>query len=160
MIKFSASKQWYRQIASVEAEVEEMSAGASFLIKKDIQEEKLSLKETRLGEGFSTLLRMLRLEAGLSFEKLSKKINANIQELILLEKQVGYKASPRTLVALSELYKIPSKSFLKIGGALKNTDQKLDDEVIRFAAESESFDRLTKEEKILLQKIIKTLAEV
>ena len=160
MIKFSASKQWYHQIASIEAEVEEISAGATFLIKKDIQEETLNLNKIRLKEGFSALLRMLRLKAGLSFEKLSKKIDTNIQELILLEKQAGYQANPRTLTALAKLYKIPPKNFLQIGGVLQNTDQKLDEEVIKFAAKSESFDKLTKEEKILLQKMIKTLVKV
>lgn len=162
MIKFTASEKWYRQVSSIESEVKEMSAGASFLVKKGSYEEKShlnNLKKLRRDEGFSTLLRMLRLQAGLTYEKLSKKIDTSIQELILLEKQVGYKASPRTLVALSGLYNIPSKNFLQIGGALANINRKLDEEVTKFAAESESFDKLTKEEKKLLQKIVKILGE-
>jgi len=159
MIKLSASKKWFLDAASKEESAENMSAGSSFLVSNKSQDvvELKDLSEIRRNEGFSNLLRMLRLNAGLSYEKLAKKINANIEELILIERQAGYRASPRTLVSLANFYKIPTSKLLQIGGAVKNIDEKLNDEVIRFAAESESFDKLTKEEKKLLQKIVKAI---
>ena len=111
------------------------------------------------GEGFSTFLRMLRLNANLRYEDLAQKINVNHDELRTLEKSIGYTAEPRTLVALANFFKIPTQEFLQIGAALQSIDAQIDKEVTRFAAESESFEQLTKKEKELLQRIVKILGE-
>ena len=160
MIKFRASDQWYQRAASQEDTVCFVSGGEQFFRESNFEDniESMDLDQIRKKEGFATLLRMLRLNAGFTYEELSSKIRVDVRELILLEKKVGYSPNPRTLVALSKFYKIPTDKLLKIGGAYQKVDKNLDDQVIRFAAESESFDKLTKEEKKLMDNIIKFLA--
>lgn len=161
MIKFTATDKWYKRAASEESGVFCMSAGDPNLFVDVVRprEEAECLNDFRRAEGFSTLLRMLRLDLNLTFEKLSKKTDIELEELVRLEKQAGYKASPRTLITLAHFYKIPNGKFLEMSGAVKAPRSKAAQEVTSFAAKSESFDKLTKEEKKLLQKIIKIIGK-
>lgn len=165
MIKFTASNKWYELAAKSETDILDISAGCSTLSTSQTSEREFSsfkeqdLPQLRRREGFSTLLRQLRLSKGLSVEALASKLDIDVQEIILLERQVGYKASPRSLVALADYYKIPTKIFLQIGGAIKNIDPDMEQEMIRYAAESESFEKLTSEEKKLLNRTVKIISQ-
>ena len=167
MIKFKANDEWYK-LASSQEKQSSFSSGGRFFFNSDkstkiAQEESPTRinnhQKTMIGEGFSTLLRMLRLNAKLRYEDLAKKINVNPDELRMLEKSIGHTAEPRTLVALAKFFKIPTQNFLQIGGVLKKINAQIEREITRFAAESESFDQLTKKEKELLQGIVKILGE-
>lgn len=160
MINFSATKKWYELAARSEADVVDISAGPSTLSISGVTvtEPMKNIKQIRKLEGFSTLLKMLRLNKGLSFEKLSFQINVHIEELILLEKQVGYKSSATTLLALARFYSLPEKLFLQIGDTTHVSNSKLDEEVIRFAAESESVEKLSPQEKHLLDRTIEIIS--
>ena len=160
MINFSATKKWYELAAQSEADVVDISAGPSTLSISNVTvtESMKNIKQIRKLEGFSTLLKMLRLNKGLSFEKLSFQINVNIEELILLEKQVGYKSSTTTLLALARFYSLPEKLLLQIGDATNVSNSKIDEEVIRFAAESESVEKLSPQEKYLLDRTIEIIS--
>lgn len=164
MIKFSATNKWYELAAESESGVPAISAGPSCVtISPSLASEvalKRDIREIRKLEGFSTLLKMLRLERKLTIEKLALKLDVDINELVLLERQVGYKATPRTLVALAEFYDIPKYVFLQLVGALKIQNDVIKEEMIRFAAESESFEKLSKEEKKLLNRIIEVISKV
>ena len=166
MIKFKASDQWYKLAASQESELAFSTNGRALFNKSKsrevIREESLvnkDHKKTMRREGFSNFLRMLRLNANLRYEELAKKISVNPDELRTLEKSIGHTAEPRTLVALANFFKIPTQKFLQIGGVLKDIDVCIEQEVTKFAAESESFEQLTQKEKELLQRIIKILGE-
>lgn len=162
MIKFEASDAWYRKAASQEEKVDSVMCGSEYLDSDDeFRPESLlhDVRKLRRGEGFATLLRMLRLERRYSYKVLAEKIQVKEEELILLEKQVGFVAHPRTLSKLASFYKIDSGKFLQMSGAFREIDARLDDEVVKFAAESESFDKLTKEEKRLLNRLIKFISK-
>lgn len=156
MIKFVATKKWYTDAAKSETDILDISAGPSTLSVSNTPNltSKDDLMQIRKLEGFATLLRMLRLNKGLSVEKLALEIKADVREIILLERQVGYKAKPKTLAALAMFYNIPKKPFLQISNTEKNIDSEMDHVVIRFVTESESFEKLTTQEKNLLNRTI------
>lgn len=160
MIKFKPSDKWYQDAVSKETQVNFVSGGKSFFSNDDENyfksDTQVNMASIRKSEAFSTLLRMLRLNMNLSFEELSEKVLVDVEELFLLERKLGHKANPRTLIRLSNFYKIDSKKFLQLGGVHK-IEESFEKEVARFAAKSESFDKLTREEKKLLQGIIRLL---
>lgn len=163
MIKFSASNEWYKLAAESETDILDIYTGpptlpASCTIENSTEEKK-DIKKIRKIEGFTKLLKMLRLKKGFSVEKLALKINADIEEIILFENQAGYKPSPRTLIALANFHKIPKNIFLQLSGALTTIENKeIENEITKFAAQSKSFETLTSEEKKLLNEIIKILS--
>lgn len=164
MIKFTATNKWYELAAESEAGVSHLSAGPSDLsisgllgndvvLKKDI-------REIRRLERFSILLKMLRLNSKLSVNDLASKLDLDVDEIIFLERQVGSRASPRTLVVLAKFYGIPAQVFLQLIGASKAKNDVIEEEMIRFAAESESFEKLTSREKKRLNRVVKVISHI
>lgn len=164
MIKFMATNKWYELAAESETNVSHISAGPSDLsisglLGKDVILKK-DIREIRRLEGFSTLLKMLRLKNKLSVNDLASKLDLDIDEVLLLERQVGYKASPRTLVTLANFYNIPTKVFLQLIGALKVKNDIIEEEMIQFAAKSEAFEKLNNDEKKLLNRVVKIISNI
>lgn len=164
MIKFKATNKWYELAAESEAGISHISAGPSDLsisglLGNDVILKK-NIREIRRLEGVSTLLKMLRLKNKLSVDDLASKLDLDVDEVVLLERQVGYKASPRTLVALAKFYDIPTQVFLQLIGASKVKNDVIEEEMIRFAAESEAFEKLTSEEKKLLNRVVKIISNI
>ena len=71
-----------------------------------------------------------------------------------MERNLGYKPSPLDIHNLSKLYKIPNKKLAVLAGAIKEMPPKLQVETSRFAAQSESFSKLTDEERRTLDEFI------
>jgi transcriptional regulator with XRE-family HTH domain len=110
-------------------------------------------KET-FKDAFCTFMKKLRLSEGVEIVKLSKKIDVNVEILEKLEHDVGFKPDPRTLLKLSQFYKIPMKAFVELVGAKINIEHELRNDLVGFALKSESLEQLTKEEKRLLKEFV------
>ena len=74
-----------------------------------------------------------------------------------MERNSGYRPSPRTLHKLSHFYKIPDRRLLVLAGAAKEVPERFRDEASRFAARSESFVTLTGDEKKALDEFMRFL---
>ena len=109
--------------------------------------------------GFSRFMHKLRINAGLSIAKLASKIDVEQEQLLFIEQKIGYKAPPRTLSNLAKYYNLPLQGLLQMSGVIRNVDKRLEESVVRFAAESDSFEKLTREEKKLLNSLIKIINE-
>lgn len=163
MLKFPSTPRWYQLAAQVEAQSSDISAGPSGLSESVLRGQDdanvKDLRQIRKLEGYAMLLRKLRVARGLTIEKLAKKIDVEAAELILLESRSGFKASPRTMSALADFYQLSLKKLLQLTGVSKDLDQETENAVIRFAADSESFERLSDEEKKILNQLVKVLSD-
>lgn len=163
MFRFPNKPKWYQMAAKVESEFSDLSAGPSGLsnhfLKNETSIDVKDIRQVRKLEGYAILLRKLRVSRSLTIEKLAAKINVDPGELILLESRAGFKASLRTISLLAEFYEIPLKKLLQLSGAAKDLDEETEDAVIRFAADSESFERLSRDEKKSLNHLVKILSD-
>lgn len=167
MFKLRATDRWYKESALKEADFE-ISAGPEIF--------PFSLPSNRGGGnvggatledphaesmkvGFRIFMRKLRLSAGLSLPELAKKIDVDLDQLLLIEQKVGYKPYPRTLSQLAKFYDVPLQALMQMAGSTKKIDKQIEENVVRFAAESESFEKLTDDERKALNTLVKVLRD-
>lgn len=106
---------------------------------------------------FQDLLQKLRRRKGLTIEKLAEKLDLDRGEVLAMERIPGYRPAPLTLYRLSQFYELPQKNLVALAGASHELPDELRVEASRFAAQSESFSNLTKEEKKILDGFIRVL---
>lgn len=173
MFKFNATSKWYQSAAKLEAD-HDISSGLPCLDlatpQKDrdiaqgvtdsaVRHDEQNYRSDFRQAGYSRFMHKLRINAGLSIKQLAKKLDVAPEQLLLIEQRIGYKAPPRTLSHLAKFYELPFPGFLQLAGAIKEIDKKIEEDVVRFAAESDSFEKLSKEEKRLLNDLVKVIRD-
>ena len=111
----------------------------------------------QLRQAFHLFVQMLRREKGFTVAELSTKTEIDKTEILAMERNPGYRPSPLTLHKLSKFYSLPEQKLLVLAGAVKDIPQAFSEQASRFAAQSESFAKLTKEEKKVLDEFVKVL---
>ena len=106
---------------------------------------------------FQEVIKGLRKEKMLSVDKFAQKSGIDRTDVIDMERNPDYKPSPFDLHNLSKFYKIPSSKLAVLAGAIKKMPPEMEVEASRFAAQSESFSKLTDEERRTLDEFVKFL---
>ena len=106
---------------------------------------------------FKTLVQNLRREKALTIDELAKRTGIDRGELLAMERIDGYRPAPLSLHRLAEYYKIPARRIAELAGAIRHVPASVKEVASRFAAKSESFSELTKEEKQLLDEFVGVL---
>ncbi len=104
---------------------------------------------------FLLFLRMLRRREGLSVDELAKRSGIEHAELVAIEWNNGYRPTPLTLHKLGEFYGLPQRRLAALAGAVR--DDAVSERASRFAAQSESFAKLTREERRVVDEFVKFL---
>ena len=90
-------------------------------------------------------------------DKFAEKSGIDRGDVISMERHPGYKPSPLVIHKLSKFYNIPQGKLAVLAGAIKELPPEMEAEASRFAAQSESFSRLTEEERKTLDDFVKFL---
>jgi transcriptional regulator with XRE-family HTH domain len=105
-------------------------------------------------EAFHRVMHMLRRSRGLTIGELAEKTGIDRTELVALERNAAYRPSPLTLHRLSRFFEVPDRMLAILAGAIHDVSDELRREAARFAAQSESFSKLTKEEQRVLDDFV------
>ena len=114
-------------------------------------------KAGKLRYAFQVAVNNLRRAKGLTTAQLAKRTGVDQDEIIAMERNAAYRPSPRALHKLSRFYDIPERRLAALAGAFRETPSDIVESASRFAAQSESFAKLTKEEKRVLDEFVKLL---
>ncbi len=106
---------------------------------------------------FQEVARGLRKQKGLGIDQFVKKSGIDRGDVIAMERNPGYKPSPLVIHRLSKFYDIPQKKLAFLAGAFKDLPPDIEAEASRFAAQSDSFAKLTEEERKTLDEFVKFL---
>lgn len=106
---------------------------------------------------FHMVVQNLRKSRGLSVDDLARQSGIDREEIIAMERNSAYKPSPLTLSLLSQFYKIPQRRLAALAGAIREVPADLREHASRFAAQSESFSSLSRDEKLLLDEFVTCL---
>jgi hypothetical protein len=71
-----------------------------------------------------------------------------------MEHPDDYRPSPLTLFKLSKFYGVSQRNLAILAGAISDASHEFREEISKFAAQSESFAKLTREEQQILDKFI------
>jgi len=116
-------------------------------------------KTVSMRHAFQTLIRLLRKNQGLNVEQLAKRLDVEPDLVIELEQNSSHRPTPRTLYKLSTYFKIPQNMLKVLAGATKEIPINFQVQASQFAAQSDSFDKLTEDEKKLLDNFVKFLRQ-
>ena len=108
---------------------------------------------------FREVVRGLRRKRGLTVKGLAGKLGLDENEIVAMERNNGYRPSPLTLNKLSKFYAIPQMRLATLAGAVRSIPDNMQEQASRFAAKSDSFSKLTSEEKQALDEFVKFLKE-
>jgi transcriptional regulator with XRE-family HTH domain len=108
-------------------------------------------------EAFHRVIQMLRRSRGLTVAGLAEKTGVDREELVALERNPGYRPSPLTLHRLATFFEVPSRMLAVLAGAIRDVPEGVRARAFAFAAQSESFSRLTKEEQRVLDEFVNFL---
>jgi len=106
---------------------------------------------------FQSVVNGLRRGKGLTVEELAKRLEIDPTEITAMERNAGYRPVPLTLHKLSQFYGIPDRRLAALAGAFRVVPSDIRESASRFAAQSESFAKLTAAEKKLLDQFVKFL---
>jgi transcriptional regulator with XRE-family HTH domain len=108
---------------------------------------------------FREVVRNLRRREQLSIEELANALDLETEEIAAMERHDHYRPSPLVLHKLSRFYKVSQVRLAALAGAVSEIPEDLREQASRFAAQSQSFAKLTKEEKQILDNFVKVLKE-
>ena len=111
-------------------------------------------EELEIREAFHRVVQMLRRSRGLTIDDLAEKTKIDRTELVALERNPAYRPSPLTLHRLSEFFEVPDRKLAVLAGAIREVPEDLREHAARFAAQSNSFSKLTKEEQRVLDEFV------
>jgi transcriptional regulator with XRE-family HTH domain len=106
---------------------------------------------------FREVIRGLRKEKELTVDQLAKKIEFPAEELAELERSSTYRPTPLALHKLSKFFEIPQRTLAALAGAIADIPLAFRQQASSFAAKSESFSKLTNEEKKILDEFVRFL---
>ena len=106
---------------------------------------------------FQEIIKKLRQSRGLTVRQLAQKLGLDPEEIIAMERNNGYRPSSSTLFKLSRFYEIPQIRLNALAGTTQQIPHDLKRQASKFAAHSESFSTLTREEKKYLDEFVKVL---
>jgi transcriptional regulator with XRE-family HTH domain len=108
-------------------------------------------------EAFHRVVQMLRRSRGLTIDGLAEATDIDRMELVALERNPAYRPSPLTLHRLSQFFGVPDRQLAVLAGAIREVPEALREQASRFAAQSDSFSKLTREEQRVLDEFVSFL---
>ncbi len=112
---------------------------------------------TQMRYVFQRVVSGLRKAKRLRIDQLAKKAGIDRDDAVALERDFDYKPTPLTLHKLSKFYGISQRKLAVLAGAIRDIPTDLQQEASSFAAKSESFSKLTNEEKQTLDEFVRFL---
>jgi transcriptional regulator with XRE-family HTH domain len=163
-MKMNLSKEWLSQRAALDDKAD-VSAGTLDLDRlpavhpSNVISMQTSAEAESPNPAFGRLINLWRRKKGFRIEVLADKARIDVSELIEIERNLNFVPEPRTVYQLAKTLDLPSERMLELSGNLLLRDASLGKEAVRFAARSESVEKLSKDEQMALEEFVKFLSE-
>lgn len=156
-MRIDISKEWCLRMAELEGDGE-IGAG---LVAVDpiVSGDSLEPMREETMIVFGRFIRLMRRNRGLSVEKLANDANVDVSELVGIEDTPFFKPERRTVYQLANFFKLPQGRLLELSGLATVQDNRLVQEAVRFAAQSDPTVALTPEERRALEAFVAVLSE-
>lgn len=157
-MKLNRSKDWWISRAQREGD---FTIGAGVL-SLDAKPEAANLpnpievEETRIA--FGRFVSLMRRRSGLTIEQLAAAAQLDASEILVIENGAYSTPEPRTVFQLAHTFKVSQKRLMQLAGLSAAKDAVVRQEAVRFAARSESVQKLTAEENAALETFVAILS--
>lgn len=163
-MKMNLTKEWFRQRAALDDRAD-VSAGMLDLNRlaaarpPNVESMQGAAEAESPNPAFGRLINLWRRKKGLRIDVLAEKARIDVGELIEIERNLNFVPEPRTVYQLAKTLDLPGERMLELSGNLIVRDSSLGQEAVRFAARSESVEKLSKDEQRALEEFVKFLSE-
>lgn len=163
-MKLNLSKEWLRRRASLDDRAD-VSAGTLDLNRlpasrpSNVVSMQAAAESESPNPAFGLLINLWRRKKGLRIDALAEAARIDVAELIEIERNLNYVPEPRTVYQLAKTLQLPSERMLELSGNLVVRDSSVEQQAVRFAARSESVEKLSKDEQRALEEFVKFLSE-
>ena len=106
---------------------------------------------------FGKLVNHLRRKENWSIEDLANHAKVDAMELLLIEKEARHQAEPHTVFQLAHVFNLNSKAMQQLAGLVVVRNQQVVAEAVRFAASSDSIEKLSAEQTRSVEQFVATL---
>lgn len=159
MMKLERSKEWWVKRAHREGNA---TVGAGLLAFDPTPEERpvdvgVGGEENRIA--FGKFVNLMRRRKGYSMEQLAEKADLEASELLVIEDNLQYIPTLRTVYKLAQTFSVSQQRLMQLAGLAAANDAGLRKEAVRFAARSESTQKLTSEENAALEAFVAVLSQ-
>jgi transcriptional regulator with XRE-family HTH domain len=165
-MKMLIDNEWLRRTIAADPDMECEAGGPAALLEDlgmflpaELTRDGQDPTVVQLHYAFGTFVRLLRRKEGLTVSKLATEIRVAEDELRAIERDPHHKPRPRTVHQLAERFSFAPQQMMKLSGATANTNRKLHDGALRFAAKSDDITRLTPDEERMLAEFVKYINE-
>ncbi|REJ88255.1 MAG: XRE family transcriptional regulator [Planctomycetota bacterium] len=109
---------------------------------------------------FGKLIAMLRIQRRLSVEALAAKAQVELQEIAHIEAEPDYEPKPRTVKQLADVFGVAPSAMARVANLTRQTDERIVEEAVRFAACAKDMDKLTREQWRVLKEFVSLLNSI
>jgi hypothetical protein len=159
-MRLERSKDWWIARARREGDT---AVGAGLLAFDPAPEERpstaqaVAVEETHIA--FGKFVNLMRRRRGYTMERLAEVADLDLSELLVIEDDVHYVPEPRTVFRLARTFQVSQRRLMQLAGLAAANDTGFRQEAVRFAARSESVQKLTPEETSALEAFVAILSE-
>ena len=156
-MKMNTDREWLRRMAEQE---DGCMVSVGGLIETLEQNEAVAASNVvPFKHAFVRFLDLARRERKLTLEQFAAKTDVDLVELVKIEADESYTPALRTVHQIAAFLEVPAQKLMALAGLLKVKDARFQNAALRFAARSESVEKLTDEEHSALEEYIKFLCE-
>src|ERR1035441_6807061 len=151
-------EKWWRARAEREAG-HFVSAGP---LAQDPQFEESSiprpLEREQFRVAFGRFIELMQRSKGWTVEELASEADLEIGDVLLIEDDLTVLPEPRAVYQLAKVFEIPQTNLMQISGLTVPRDAALSQETVRFAARSQSVEKLSDSEHLALEQFVAVLS--
>jgi HTH-type transcriptional regulator, competence development regulator len=159
-MRLERSKDWWMTRARREGD---SAVGAGLLAFDPAPEERPSTAQDVLADetriAFGHFVNLMRRRRGYTMEQLAEAADLDPSELLVIEHHMHYVPEPRTVFRLAQTFEVSQRRLMQLAGLAIANDAGFRQEAVRFAARSESVQKLTPEETSALEAFVAILSE-
>ncbi|WP_339749610.1 helix-turn-helix transcriptional regulator [uncultured Maricaulis sp.] len=104
-------------------------------------------------------INLMRRQKNWSINRLAEEADIDIGELLAIEKETAHTPEPRTIYQLSQVFGVSDRKLLGLSGLVRPKDFSYVEDAVRFAAKSESIEKLSALEIEALNGFIAVLSD-
>lgn len=156
-----ADREWLRRMADAEERCGSVSAGGLAADLGVFQSAALGFvgpETVSSAVALAKLVELWRRQNRLTVEEFAKRSGLDEVEVVSIESG-EIVPEPRVLFQISQIIKVSYDKLMHIAGHMVNRDERISKAAYRFAARSESMEKLTRQEEEALHEFINTLAQ-
>lgn len=127
---------------------------------KQVSESRAKSEEQQsldLHRSLGSLITVLRKRDHLTVEELAERARVDQKEVRSIESDPTFTPKPRTIYQLEQTFKLPERTLGLLSGEMKSSGDEVIKTALRFAAKSEKFGSLSREERRDIAEFIKFL---